>query len=1033
MSHKGVYEDIPSIRDHFLNLSKIEIYHLGTDTFNGEVEDNFSFFLEEIELWLFFKISSNNYSIRIHRGLTEFAIPVNAKKILTLSNIEIVDQRSKINDNEILFNKIYKEISDNICENDEITEGHIVSTWQKLIDIEEKILKKQEGDALKLTISNVLSKGSKRAIVDIEGEISSLKKYLDEDYILKGIGEDHKNSTRIQIVRLLGNKTVEIGYDGHGELEVKVGQSLNLDITGKKIQFVRKKNAVNRLLRGDTVNKELKNLLVKPQFITSSLNIESINKWYSRLSESSQKVVESAISQDDFYIIQGPPGTGKTTIISELTQQLVARGEKVLVTSQANLAVDNVIDKIGEISRNSELNILRYGHSSKIESEAALSKHLNCLTEEIRKDSRVRSKELIDSIKDFSPSQYTEDDINNLETFYYLRKDFVTAQNNVNKTEKTLINLNREYELLQDELSSLQPKWDDISGLTVTNEWKDIFELFKKTRIKKDYLEDLYRKTDESQTLKLKSDKINEDIIEMKNDISRLMAGESEIDELRRRAKAKASRGFFGEIFDVITSDTPSDINRRLNDIHQNIAKAKELKLKIPDLENELTDINERVTKLKDRLFKISNGASYIDLLLINRLKSLYESMYELSEETLSFNANDIAEVISKVETLSSKKSFVEESLKNNRAILTEKKSHLKEINSDFKMCYENIKGFFNESTLKDLSLDTINDLKKEVIESTQNAKLGKCRDIIENYIKENTFNSRDDEIFENYIKSKANVVMTTCSQTASRNFEDDFPEFDTVILDEASKSLPTELFIPLLKGKRIILVGDHKQLGPYIEKEMIQEFHGVEKTIVEKTMFEYLYQNVPEENKVMLNTQYRMPLEISALVGKAFYNDLLVNGKHKCRFDIDRILIIPNNSAEEKYKNSYVNHAEVFQIEQVVKQYISKLDGQDFTIGIISMYRAQKEILSKSFESFHNVEVGTVDSFQGKEKDIIILSTVRTNGNPGHMKDIRRVNVALSRAKEGLVIVGDKNTLIKSPGFEKVFQILAEKLKAVA
>ena len=1033
MSQKGVYEDIPSIRGYFFNLSKVEVYHLGTDSFNGEKEDSFTFFLEEKELWLFFKISPKNFSIRIHRGLTKFAIPINAKKVLTLSNVEVVDHRSKINDNENLFNEIYKEISENISENDEVTEGHIVSTWKKLIEIEEKMLKKQEGDSFKLTISNVLSKEKNRALVDIEGDISNLKKYLDEDYVLEGIGEERNYSIRVQVVRLLGNKTIEIGYDGYGQLDVKAGQGLKLDITGKKVQFVRKKNAVNKLLKGDTVNKELKNLLVKPQFVTSSLNEERIDNWYSELSHSSKKVVEAAISEDDIYIIQGPPGTGKTTIISELTQQLVARGEKVLVTSQANLAVDNVIDKIDDVSQNTDLNILRFGHSSKIESDIAKSKHLNSLTEDIKEASKIRSKELLESIRDIKPCQYSEDDIINLQSFYLLKNNYVSAQSSLNKVEKAVSDLQSEYHLIEHETSLIKPSSDMISHLTVTREWKDIFELFKKTRIKKEYLEDICRKVEECQELKSKSDKLNEDILNMKNDISVLMSRESEIDELKRRAKTKVNRGFFGEIFDVITSDTSRDINRRLNDIHHDISKAKSLKLKLPDIENELKIVNERISHLKSRLFKISNGATYIELLVINRLKSLYKSMYEHSGELLSYSANEIAEASVLVEELTSKKLFVEESIKSNRDILTDKRNGLKEINADLEESFENIKHKFDESVLKNLNSDIIMEMSREVQNYSQKEKLIECRDIIEKYIDEDSFNPRDDEIFENYIKSKANVVMTTCSQTASKSFEDDFPEFDTVILDEASKSLPTELFIPLLKGKRIVLVGDHKQLGPYIEKELIQEFSGVEKAIVEKTMFEHLYQNISEENKVMLNTQYRMPAEISSLVGEAFYEDQLFNGKEKCRLEIDRFLFIPNTSEEERWKNSFINRDEIFKVEQVVKQYSSKLNGHEFSIGIISMYRAQKDLLSEKFASIENIEVGTVDSFQGKEKDIIILSTVRTNGNPGHMKDSRRVNVALSRAKESLVIVGDKNTLVKSEGFESIFNIIDRKIKVGA
>src|SRR5690606_3356493 len=155
------------------------------------------------------------------------------------------------------------------------------------------------------------------------------------------------------------------------------------------------------------------------------------------------------------------------------------------------------------------------------------------------------------------------------------------------------------------------------------------------------------------------------------------------------------------------------------------------------------------------------------------------------------------------------------------------------------------------------------------------------------------------DEIRKLYIKH-ANVIGTTCVASARKDFIDNYPVFDVVIIDEVSKATPPELLLPMLKGKKVILVGDHHQLPPLLGndtleetlEEMIKENSGFEEKrelekLLEESLFERLYKNLPEANKTMLAIQYRMHEDIMETIAP-FYR--LENKQLQCGLqDSDR------------------------------------------------------------------------------------------------------------------------------------------------
>ncbi|MFD1032390.1 DEAD/DEAH box helicase [Metaplanococcus flavidus] len=339
------------------------------------------------------------------------------------------------------------------------------------------------------------------------------------------------------------------------------------------------------------------------------------------------------------------------------------------------------------------------------------------------------------------------------------------------------------------------------------------------------------------------------------------------------------------------------------------------------------------------------------------------------------------------------------------------------------------------------------------------------------------------DEIRKLYIKH-ANVIGTTCVASARKDFIDNYPEFDVVIIDEVSKATPPELLLPMLKGKKIILVGDHHQLPPLLGndtleetlEEMIRENSGFEEKrelekLLEESLFERLYKNLPESNKTMLAIQYRMHEDIMETISPfyKFDNDQLQCGLEDSDRDRDHFLEspgikrsnhlmwldLPNEPAyfEERMSGgkSLYNSAELQEISRLLTELngavseakdAGRIDANELkTVGVISFYGEQVKRLQRMIDQelrlpHLTIRTGTVDRFQGSEMEIILLSMVRNNqnnhGDIGFAKDYRRLNVALSRAKQMLVMIGSSDMFTKRAKKEETKRMYRHVLETV-
>ena len=334
-------------------------------------------------------------------------------------------------------------------------------------------------------------------------------------------------------------------------------------------------------------------------------------------------------------------------------------------------------------------------------------------------------------------------------------------------------------------------------------------------------------------------------------------------------------------------------------------------------------------------------------------------------------------------------------------------------------------------------------------------------------------------------VREYASIVGATCQQSAGKAMSSlkelsdleasEGIEFDTVVIDEAARANPLDLFVPMaMARRRIILVGDHRQLPHLVQRELEDELISrqslteAQAKAYEQSLFERLVRQLREQEKVdnikrvvMLDTQYRMHPTLGDFISKQFYESEGLDVLHSGRPAQDFAHAIPGYEGtcaawldvpdgKEKYlKPGYERQAEAGAIAKEVKR-IADSCGPTLSIGVISFYRAQCDLILKEFvaqglaeeqdgeiriaRSYRQTEsgderlrVGTVDAFQGKEFDVVFLSIVRANdivvseqtqgnererllnGKYGHLRLANRLNVAMSRQRKLLVAVGQK------------------------
>lgn len=318
-------------------------------------------------------------------------------------------------------------------------------------------------------------------------------------------------------------------------------------------------------------------------------------------------------------------------------------------------------------------------------------------------------------------------------------------------------------------------------------------------------------------------------------------------------------------------------------------------------------------------------------------------------------------------------------------------------------------------------------------------------------------------------ISSDPNAIGQTLDQG------DSFVVYDNVLIDEAARSCPPDLLIPISCAKnRIIMVGDHKQLPQFVNDEVLENLNldaSIKNDMKNVSMFEYLIETTKKLTMrdsfirfVALNQQYRMPKVLGDFIGDNFYPEIKLGSprgnpcddknfiqtlpyiKNKCMVWCD----VPYGKEYKVNNRGQKNVEEAIVISKLLNKFLNDEANSKLTIGVISFYRDQVKEIKNQLTKFNiyvlddsgirindtykdRLQVNTVDAFQGLECDVIILSMVRSNpykkfkpGSFGFLRDERHLCVALSRQKRCLIIVGNGSGMLETENAKSSVRALA-------
>ncbi|WP_335940359.1 AAA domain-containing protein [Fusobacterium polymorphum] len=831
-------------------------------------------------------------------------------------------------------------------------------------------------------------------------------------------------------------------------------------------------------------------------------NDESIDTWLNpriERNENQKEAVYKMLAAPDLCLIQGPPGTGKTTVIAEAIYQFVRRGNRVLIASQSNDAVDNALERLID---SPEIRAIRLGqkgrrkrksedsNTSKFAEDEALKYYYRALSAQVSKnwlnlwdslesdgvqyDTDIRDASLFnedithlnDVLSDLNQQQYEEK-----EKFVLLTKDLENANNRNTRIEED----KHQYALAEECLKGNSDSQFYLSDYVLKIFEKNLNELIDNTTKKGIFLT---------------PGKLDLDIMGLGTEqaciymISKNLKTIKELYEKIKNAKGKDSSNN-GEV--IILKSQLVEVKEKLLDniddtdaIAEYRKKMKTLQKKIDELKFSSSIISisniERAILQTEIINDIESGDTDKWLKIFEELIKKWEQALDISLDTTkkvidSLDKINVSDIIKKREisqnNINKIKSDIEETISQIRS----KKDTLLELREKYQI----------EATSANDIIEHIESQKRKNIELLREQSVIRndwektIRSFKEHLDDVNSFKD-DQEHYQQIYINACNVVGISCTDNMRNLSDNGYNDFDVVIIDEVSKATPPELLIPLMKARKAILVGDHRQLPPMFKeheksyRELIENQDSIPeeirdlltqenfrrfKKMVTSSLFKVYFEQADENIKHSLLVQYRMHTDIMDIINR-FYEQRLSCGNSK-EVEImeknhnltikgidESTFIIPERHAywidssctpsnkpiyEVRPNNSTSNYniLEKYIVIELLKKIADAYKKQGYnknkqkTVGVISFYQMQVNEIRDAFRnakktydfSAINVDINTVDRFQGKEKNIIITSLVRNNEKgraSKHVVAFERINVAFSRAQELLFIVGAKH-----------------------
>lgn len=826
-----------------------------------------------------------------------------------------------------------------------------------------------------------------------------------------------------------------------GRAEIPHKAKLFISKWGDLVQIGRLRYGLQTFARGQAANPYLDVFL----FDASKARLPAVpgetlhtgNLLQPTLNPEQKRAVEGVINSDDLYLIQGPPGTGKTTVIAEICYQNAIRGQKTLIASQTNLAVDNALSKL---THHPKIRALRKGNEQSVQEEGKLFTENNVINTWLTKTSDDCKRLLDVRSAELKKAEAAEEKLDFIAQQY---KIFVeaTKQRNTNGIQKSV--LERRVDELQNRAAWLDENLPYFLNNTDEASLKRIAA--NPYGVQEDFIESAILCYKIKHTLEQKR-------LESKNSIDEIRGCVAELqkyaDELSVELKKGDKKG------EYVTADETTLRPQEMS-FRQWQNEAARMTKAIKDT------FSKKPTGIMG-LFGTSKSRMQLIVSVLNRFNEFkVTSAYVLScqKDKLKelINTNPLPEHADKLQSMATELTAQwSEELHQAKSELTEVDEKLSENKQAILTSREEINGFNSELPYgaKAEAIELVcreSDICAYYIDLWKRQKNDDAAlaELQGGWIERLSAGSdKDYEEFKQLYINSANVIGITCSQSGSKEFASLYPVFDVAIIDEVSKATPPELILSVLKAKKIVLVGDHKQLPPMLGSDTYEE---VAKKLnippenaehMKQSLFEELFESAPAELKTMLSTQYRMHNQIMDSINQFYIEengyglrcglpDPDIARKHSCHGKaigendhslwVDVPLFEENHEIRSNVNHSYSNKAECECIKNILLTLNDNLTANGYEgrkkVGIISFYSNQVRMMENEFFNREfadrvdklSLRIGSVDRFQGIECPVVICSFVRNNtrGEIGFAKDPRRVNVALSRAQELSIIVG--------------------------
>jgi len=620
--------------------------------------------------------------------------------------------------------------------------------------------------------------------------------------------------------------------------------------------------------------------------------------------DSQIKAIEKGICSKDVFLVMGPPGTGKTTVILEWVKYFVKQERKrVLVSSQNNKAVDNVLARIAD---EDGINIIRIGSEAKMQEEVIpfmFENKLKTLREEIE-----------------------------------------------HKTSGNISDIN-------DLISHWQGRCEEWENIVTNNA--------KLTKIDK-----------------VIEDKISSDLLPLYRELEKAL-------------------------------DQHAEYCRKMEKLHAKIEEITEKKVKYENISNTFVKAFLFVPNIVRRI--------YINV-LIKRFNGLILAS-ESIEKFYNDNIKNYKDLYDEIYNTYVNEYFDQRDIRDR--LLESTGTEDEGINAKWSL-FRNIKVGYEDLCDNSKLLCHLADITEELKRARQTAE-------VINAWKEANNDSQNYALNEVLLESVDLVGATCIGINSQKRFAN--LKFDVTIIDEAGQIQIHNALVPMSVSNKLIMLGDHKQIPPSAQDLLRPcEENGFDTELLSKSLFEKMYEELPDSNKIMLDTQYRMPGEIADIISEWFYDGEYKSPPFKRNMEPyikclseKPFLIIDTSKEKNRFETRIEGGGANNRLEAEIAADIVNLAAAEGIevkdIGIISAYKAQvkliRELLGNSFDKDTVREiVATLDSFQGQERNLIIYSFTKSSNRDakssriGFLNELRRLNVAMSRCKKMLILIGDMDFL---------------------